>query len=382
MSYKYITASASALIVCLAAITGASAQSASAVHNSFAPPSVPASMNTARYDAASTSLPNGNLLLAGGGGTNAFLDTLEIYRWKLNTFIPDSALPGMSSLRANETATLLLNGKVLIAGGAVDDSTWTNTTDIYDPATKTITPGPDMSDQREGAIAALLPNGLVLIAGGRNSAGTLVSTDLYHPRKNTITPGPAMNVARYDCAIATLPNGRLMIIGGFGAVTQSQPLDSTEIYDPATNTFAAASKTPTMNDARGGARATNLPSGLVLVTGGSDNAGVVATTEMYHPTTRKFTMGPDMSGPRKFHSQILLSNGRVLIAGGYTDNSGTNVVSTTDLYHPATKTITPGPDMNDPRGLASATLLPNGRVLIAGGTNGTGLNATTDLYRP
>jgi len=362
LNYKYITASASALIVCLAAITGASAQSASAVHNSFAPPSVPASMNTARYDAASTSLPNGNLLLAGGGGTNAFLDTLEIYRWKLNTFIPDSALPGMSSLRANETATLLLNGKVLIAGGAVDDSTWTNTTDIYDPATKTITPGPDMSDQREGAIAALLPNGLVLIAGGRNSAGTLVSTDLYHPRKNTITPGPAMNVARYDCAIATLPNGRLMIIGGFGAVTQSQPLDSTEIYDPATNTFAAASKTPTMND--------------------SDNAGVVATTEMYHPTTRKFTMGPDMSGPRKFHSQILLSNGRVLIAGGYTDNSGTNVVSTTDLYHPATKTITPGPDMNDPRGLASATLLPNGRVLIAGGTNGTGLNATTDLYRP
>jgi hypothetical protein len=89
-----------------------------------------------------------------------------------------------------------------------------------------------------------------------------------------------------------------------------------------------------------------------------------------------------MSGPRKFHSQIRLPSGRVLIAGGYADNTGTNVVATTDLYHPATNTITAGPDMNDQRGLASRTLLPNGKVLIAGGTNGATLNATTDLYTP
>jgi hypothetical protein len=383
VDYRYLTASASALILCLAAITEASAQFASASHNSFAPPSETASMNTERYDAASTPLPNGNWLLAGGGGpTGAFLDSLEIYRWRTNTFVSDSALPAMSTLRANETATLLPNGTVLIAGGAVDNSTWTNTTDLYDPTTKTITPGPDMNDQREGAIATLLPNGLVLIAGGRNSVGTLASTDLYHPKKNTISPGPAMNVARYDCAIVRLPGGKLMIIGGFGAVTQSQPLASTEIYDPPTNTFAAPSATPTMNDARGGAQATRLPNGQVLVTGGTDSTGVVATTEIYHPAKGIFTQGPDMSGPRKFHSQILLPNGKVLIAGGYTDNTGTNVVSTTDLYHPATNTITPGPDMNDPRGLASRTLLPNGQVLIAGGSNGPALNATTDLYTP
>ena len=340
-------------------------------------------MNTARYDAASASLSNGNLLLAGGGGpSGVFLDTLEMYRWRSNSFIPGTKLPSMSTLRANETATLLPNGKVLIAGGAVDNSTWTNTTDIYDPATRTISAGPDMSDMREGAVAALLPNGMVLIAGGRNQFGTLASTDLYHPRKNTITPGPPMKVARYDCAIVELGNGKIMIIGGFGAVTQSQPLSSTEIYNPATNTFAATSKTPTLNDARGGAEATRLPSGKVLVAGGTDSTAVLATTEIYHPAANKFTVGPDMSGPRKFHSQILLPNGRVLIAGGYADNTGTNVVSTTDLYRPATNTIKPGPDMNDPRALAGWTLLPNGKVLIAGGSNGAGLNATTDLYTP
>ena len=74
----------------------------------------------------------------------------------------------MTSSRANETATLLPNGKVLIAGGAVMDLvTWTDTTDIYDPVADTIVAGPSMSFPREGATAVLLPNSLVLIAGTR-----------------------------------------------------------------------------------------------------------------------------------------------------------------------------------------------------------------------
>jgi hypothetical protein len=379
--YKDLVALIAVLALSLVSID-VCAQSAPALAKSFVPPSGTAAMNTGRYDAASTLLQSGNLLLAGGGGpTGPFLNTLELYRYRTNTFAPSANLPQMSTLRANETATLLPNGKVLIAGGAVDNSTWTDTTDIFDPVARTITAGPRMSNQREGATAKLLPNGLVLIAGGRDSGGTLNTVDLYNPAKKSITPGPLMNVARYDCAAVILPNGNLMIFGGFGAVTQAQPLDSTEIYNPSLNKWATSP--PTMMDARGGARATPLSNGRVLITGGTDaTTGVLNTTEIYNPVNRTFTAGPDMNDPRKFHTQVRLANGQVLIAGGYSDNTGTAVLDTTDIYHPATGTITTGPLMNDRRGLAAGARFANGLVLIAGGSNGTIILDTTDLYVP
>ncbi|MGH9581674.1 MAG: hypothetical protein ACRD4O_01910, partial [Bryobacteraceae bacterium] len=175
MKYKNFPTLITALALSLAS-TQVFAQSAPVKPGSFTGTAV---MNDARYDAASALLPNGNLLLVGGGGSSGpFLDTLEIYRYRTNTFAPSANLPTMNSLRANETATLLPNGKVLIAGGAVDGSTWTGTTDIFEPVTRTIKAGPLMSDAREGATAILLPNGLVLIAGGRNSSSTLKSVDI------------------------------------------------------------------------------------------------------------------------------------------------------------------------------------------------------------
>lgn len=370
MIYKNFAAFIAGLALSVAS-TSAFAQSSIAVGPT---------MNAARYDAASALLQSGNLLIAGGGGNGAFLDTLEIYRFRTNTFAPSASVPTMSVLRANETATLLSNGKVLIAGGAVDNTTWTDTTDLFDPGTRTITPGPTMNNQREGATASLLPNGLVIIAGGRDSTTTLNTVDIYHPKKNTITAGPPMNVARYDCAAVILPNGNLMMFGGFGAVTQSQPLDSTEIYNPTVNKWAISP--PRMLDARAGERATLLADGTVLITGGTDATAVVNTTEIYHPATRTFTAGPLMSDARKFHTQVRLPNGQVLIAGGYADNGGVNVLDTTDIYHPLAHKITAGPLMNDARGLASGALFPNGKAIIAGGSNGTTLLDTADLYTP
>lgn len=377
MRYKDLIARIAILALSLISID-VCAQSAP----SFVPPSGTTPMNTGRYDAASTLLKSGNLLLAGGGGpAGPFLNTLELYNYRTNTFAPAANLPQMSTLRANETATLLPQGRVLIAGGAVDNSTWTDTTDIFDPVSRTITAGPHMSNQREGATAKLLSNGLVLIAGGRDGGGTLNTVDLYDPANKSITPGPPMNVARYDSAAVILPNGNLMMFGGFGAVTQAQPLDSTEIYSPSLNKWAASP--PTMMDARGGAQATRLSNGNVLITGGTNaTTGVLNTTEIYNPVNRTFTAGPDMNDPRKFHAQMRLANGQVLIAGGYSDNTGTAVLDTTDIYHPLTGKITTGPLMNDPRGLAAGARFANGTVLIAGGSNGTIILDTTDLYVP
>jgi Kelch motif/Galactose oxidase, central domain len=363
----------------LATINQAIANAAPVAVNSFAPVSQTAKMNAARYDAASALLSNGKFLIAGGGGSSgAFLATIEVYDPASNTF--SAATPAMSSARANETATLLPNGLALIAGGAVDNSTWTASTDLYDPMTNTITAGPSMSIAREGATAILLPNGLVLIAGGRDSTGTLNSTDLYDPVKNVITPGPPLIVARYDCAAALLPNGKVLIAGGFAGVVQSNPLNSTEIYDPALKQFTAG---PLMSDARGAARATLLPDGLVLIAGGTDAVGVVNTTELYDSGTNAFSAGPAMTAQRKFQAQVLLPNGKVLVAGGYANNAGDSILSSTEVYDPANKSFTAGPSMNDQRGLASAALLQNGEVIIAGGASvRAGIQSTTDLYTP
>lgn len=365
----------------LATINNAITRAAPAPINTFAAPSGTAAMNVARYDGASVLLPGGVFLIAGGAGNGAILDTIELYSPATNTFAAAASIPMMNSLRANETATLLPNGKVLIAGGAVVDLvTWTATTDIYDPAAGTIDSGPSMSFQREGATAVLLPNSLVLIAGGRDSTQTIAEADLYDPASNLIAAGPSMTVARYDCAAALLPNGQVLIAGGYANITQSTPISSTEIYNVASNTFTVG---PTMSDARAAAHATLLPNGKVLIAGGTDAANVVNSTELYDPSSGSFSPGPNMSNPRKNHTQVLLANGKVLIADGYVDNTGKFTSASTDLYDPATNLITPGPAMNNSRGLASAALLPNGEVIVAGGVGTSiGIQNTTDLYTP
>jgi hypothetical protein len=363
----------------LATINQAVGSAAPAPVNSFAPVSQTVRMNSARYDGASALLSNGKFLIAGGGGVSgAFLTSIEVYDPASNKF--SAATPAMTVARANETATLLPNGLALIAGGAIDSSTWTASTDLYDPTTNTITAGPTMSAAREGATAVLLPSGMVLIAGGRNSAGTLNSSDLYDPVKNSFTAGPPLNVARYDCAAALLPNGKVLIAGGFANVVQSNPLNSTEIYDPSLKQFTAG---PPTADIRGAARATLLPNGQVLVAGGTDNSGVLNTTELYDPATNAFSAGPSMTGHRKFQAQVLLPNGKVLVAGGYANNAGDSILSSTEVYDPAGNSFTAGPSMNDQRGLAAAALLRNGDVLIAGGASvSAGIQSTTDLYTP
>jgi hypothetical protein len=274
--------------------------------NRFAPVSQTATMVAARYDGASTLLADGKFLIAGGGGSSgAFLASIEVYDPASNKF--SAATPAMTVARANETATLLPNGLALIAGGAVDDSTWTASTELYNPTANTMTAGPSMSIAREGAIAILWPDNELLIAGGRDSAGTVRNTDLYDPGKNSFTAGPPLNVARYDCAAALLPKGKVLIAGGFANVVQSNPLSSTEIYDPSLKQFTAG---PPMADIRGAARATLLPNGRVLIAGGADNSGVLNTTELYDPATNAFSAGPSMTAHRKFQAQVLLPMAR------------------------------------------------------------------------
>ncbi|MGD0076790.1 MAG: kelch repeat-containing protein, partial [Candidatus Binataceae bacterium] len=247
--------------------------------------------------------------------------------------------------------------------------------------------------------ATLLPSGQVLITGGflsvNNPDGSgydmlLASTELYDPTSNSFA-APAytatMNFARFADTATLLPTGKVLIAGGVGIVTF---MTSTELYDPTSNTFAAPADTATMNAARYDATATLLPSGEVLIAGGCcGGSGDIrlASTELYDPVTNSFAAAANaaaMNVSRENATATLLLSGQVLIAGGLGDNSV--VLASTELYDPTTNTFAPAADtatMNEARYLATATLLPSGEVLITGGLGGDGsVLASTELYDP
>ena len=190
-----------------------------------------------------------------------------------------------------------------------------------------------------------------------------------------------MKIGRATAVAVLLPNGKVLIAGGSGA--SGALLASSEIYDSSANTFESV--TPSMKTARRAATATVLPNGKVLIAGGSGIGGFpLSSTELYHPATNTFATGatPNMNTAREFATATLLPNGRVLIAGG--DDGGVNNFSSTEVYDPSTNTFA-GPEatasMTAGRTLAAAVLLDNGQVLIAGGFVALA-DPTTDLYTP
>jgi len=344
--------------------------------NLFATSGMP-TMITPREDHTATLLSNGKVLFA-GGYDNDFnvLNTAELYDPVANSFSAISST--MSFARAYATATLLPNGKVLIAGGlgTTDD---VPVADIYDPVANSFSPGPTMVAARDTANAVLLPNGKVLIAGGFSGGEVQNSAELYDPMANSFNSVPlGMTAARYTPASALLSNGNVLIAGGSD---NSGIVNSTDIYNPVTNSFTAG---PPLNDVREAGTATLLPNGKVLIAGGDDNSGYPVATELYDPVANSFAVGPSMNTGRELTANpALLPNGKVLIAGGWVFGSG--VLASTELYDPVSNTfaaMASTASMSGPREFSTATLLPNGEVLIAGGDNGDENLASSELYTP
>jgi len=310
--------------------------------NSFAAPASTPSMNPARVYPTATLLPNGEVLIAGGAGN---LSSTDLYDPATNTFAASTSTPVMNTGRASATAILLPNGKVLIVGGEMQESgggfLFLSSIELYDTVSNTFAASPpSMKTARVGPTATLLPNGLVLIAGGAGNAGALSSTELYNPATNTFAPSastPVMNNTRYGGTATLLPNGKVLIAGGEGPGGGNN-LSSTDLYDPATNTFAPSTSTPVMNTGRYQDTATLLPNGKVLIAGGTGNTGTLSSTELYDPLTNAFAASastPVMNTARSVATATLLPNGKVLIAGGFDGNLGADVtLSSTDLYTP------------------------------------------------
>jgi hypothetical protein len=177
-----------------------------------------------------------------------------------------------------------------------------------------------------------------------------------------------------------LPNGKILAAGGFGT---NGPVLTAELYDPATGTWAP---TGSLNVPRGFHTATLLPDSTVLVAGGSgpsagNNDPALASAEIYDPATGSWTITNPLGQPREAHTATLLQNGKVLIAGGKSF-FGSVFPTSVEIYDPATEKWSPTFPLLSGRQDHLATLLPNGKVLMAGGFNSSDTGPTTELFDP
>jgi len=277
----------------------------------------------------------------------------------------------MTNPRIHYTATLLNNGLVLLAGGQYEnDGDLTATAELYNPSTGVFTPTGSLNVIREYHTATLLNNGMVLLVGGYNGDTYLSSAELYNPATGTFTFASSLNVARQQHTATLLGNGQVLIAGGYG---NTGALNIAELYDPASGTFLYTVGEPTvpgMTTTRYLHTATLLPNGQVLIAGGNNNSSILSTTELYDPATGVFTFGGYLNTGRQNHTATLLDNGWVLMAGG--DTAGTPAITASaELYNPATGIFSSTGNLNTARELHTATLLTNGQVLIAGGDAGS-----------
>jgi Tol biopolymer transport system component len=181
----------------------------------------------------------------------------------------------MVMARHYHTATLLPDGRVLVAGDFAGDDL-SSSAELYDPRTATWTATGSMMHGRWDYVATLLPDGTVLVAGGEDRASAS-SAELYDPGSGTWTTTGSMTDARQWPTSALLQDGNVLVTGGNGA---REEVASAELYDPRSHTWTA---TGSMHVARRNFTATLLRDGTVLVAGGIPDDPASVSAELYDP---------------------------------------------------------------------------------------------------
>ena len=318
-----------------------------------------------------TLLKDGRVLIA-GGFNDQVLASAELYDPSAGTFIPTGA---MATPRWNHTATRLTDGRVLIAGGG--------TAELYDPSKGIFTPTGNMVTL-EGQTATLLSNGKVLITRGTVDYRTGAPTELYDPGTGIFTQVGDLDLHKLQSTATPLSDGKILLAGG-------SPFGDAAIYDPTSGTFAFLDYFRLWSHT-----ATLLRNGAVLIAGGHDvdewgDQETLGTAQIYDPSIGSFKPTESLFEPREGHTATLLPSGLALVAGGVWNYS--RVLSSAELYDSANGAFIRTGAMNVNRISHTATLLPDGRVLITGGrdvwsqTPGSGrtttdVRATAELYIP
>jgi hypothetical protein len=282
----------------------------------------------------------------------------------------------MATPHSNARALLLHDGRVLVAGG-FGNGTYPRNAELFDPATGRWSNGGYLSTGRSQAAASVLESGKVILSGGTTTT-VQPNAELYDPATNAWTPGGTLAARRLHTS-TLLGTGRVLVTGGLDPT--STALKTTSLYNPATNSWGAGGL---LGTARYFHTATLLEDGSVLVVGGLSglaNSDTLASAERSSNGVSGWTATGAMATQRSAHTATLLQDGRVLVAGG--DDASGQEVASAELYDPGTGTWSPAASMAKARGFHTATLLRDGRVLVQGGFSpGEGDLASSEIYNP
>jgi galactose oxidase-like protein len=346
-------------------------------------------MPTPRYQHTATLLADGRVLIAGGRSLqDPLLATTELWDPATEAF---TAGPSLVVPRFGHTATRLADGRVLIVGGivaSVPTEVGTRQIELWDPATGAFrAAGLTTFPHTAGLSTALLADGRLLIIGGvdcnvapdgtpLDRAARLrcqprkLTTEIWDPATEAVTPTGSLEEEHDWASARLLADGRVFVLGGGGL-----PTIGAEVWDPATGAWSRGGAPA--HARLGGQSATLLPDGRVLVVGGQTGTlngdpfpPPLRTAAIWDPTSSSFSPSGAMALGRERHTATLLADGRVLVDGGIgeraADFSDTAVLEA-EIWDPATGSFSSAGQDAAGRALHTATLLPDGRVLITGG---------------
>jgi len=331
------------------------------------------SLNTARYDHTATLLQSGQVLVAGGVDINGNqLSSAELYNPTTGKWTPTGS---MSQGRSDFSATLLPNGDVLVAGGE-GGTGCLSAAELYNPSTDTWHTTGSMTQPRCSHSAALLQTGEVLAAGGGDPDGseTLATAELYNPSTGTWHTTGSLNFARTNGAATLLANGQVLLAGGYNFTNGSETIPtSAELYNPSTALWTVTGSM---------AKGIFSPAAVLLV---NNNVLIANAAEFYNPTSAAWadTDALPKAAENPFRA-TLLSTGNVLASGTVCSYSGCGHVPSTAcfLYTASTNSWSETGFMNHARVNHTSTLLPSGKVLVAGGNSRGTVLSNAELYAP
>jgi len=359
---------------------------------------------------------NGNVRTAFicGGGPYLLTDEFTPYPTIDRAWRYDSAkeeftlLDGrMNESRAFHNTLRLQDGRMMVVGGIQGPFgsgpyhvEVLNDAEIYDPATDTWTTTAPMSQYRAGSTANLLPDGRVLVAGGTRGDGqnrlfsvddllttALRTTEIYDPATDSWSAGPNMSEPKAGAVSVALDNGEIMIAGGvtfesiFG-IPIPDFSDRVVFYDPASNSF----RSKTMREKRALFGMVKMNNGSVLLAGGAGgdifSIGPIKKCEVYDPVADNFTNTPLLSVDVAFSGCVALPNGNAVVIGGATGDLDDPIpVVNCWEFDPNSNSFTALPDMIFQHGGHVSLVTGSGTVTVIGGESNSGTSeAKTETY--
>jgi hypothetical protein len=369
--------------------------------------------NGAGQGHATVRLEDGRLLVVsgtwrsiGGGPTS----TAEL--WDPATGAATGTAAELVTDRANASATLLADGRVLVVGGFGGPYAYASSSiasaEVWDPATGTFSETGSLAYARVGHTASLLDDGRVLVVGGSGPDGMPPVAEVYDPAAGTFEPAGEPIVPRAGHTATVLADGRVLVVGGRDADDSGGPttLTTTELWDPATGSFSAAGE---LVEPRQSHTATLLEDGRVLVVGGYIGAGYgtgsigirsevleldpdlgrqhLSSAELWDPGTEAFTLTGSLGTGRARHTATLLDDGRVAVIGGVQiEESGGRVfvviTSSVEVWDAAAGAFSAATDLEEPRESHTAVAVEGVGVLVVGGSGATMDLTSVEVWRP